>query len=118
VANGLAGGEDNCLYKNEGNDVFIKMIYEDVGSLVSDGGNSMSGSWGDFDNDGDLDLFVANDDDQDNLLYQNNSDGFIQIFSGDIVNDGSQPYGAFSADYDKNGSLDLYVTNVGKNLLY
>jgi hypothetical protein len=43
-----------------------------VGNIVSDHGNTYSGAWGDYDNDGYLDLFVANRSGQNNFLYHNN----------------------------------------------
>ena len=43
-----------------------------IGDLVNDGANSQACSWGDYDNDGDLDLFVANRNNQNNFLYLNN----------------------------------------------
>ena len=75
----------------------------------------MSSSWGDCDNDGDLDLFVANGGDtpnQNNLLYRNNGDGtFTKITAGEIVNDGGWSQGSSWGDYDNDGDLDLFVAN-------
>ena len=41
---------------------------------VGDTGNALGTAWGDYDNDGDLDLYVANNG-QANVLYRNNADG-------------------------------------------
>ncbi len=110
--------QDNSLYKNIGGGRFLKI---NAGDIVNDGGNSVGASWGDYDNDGDLDLFVANSGDQDNFLYRNNGDGtFTKVTSGDIVNDGGHSHGSAWADYDNDGDLDLYVANNGgyNNFLY
>jgi len=108
-------GDNNCLYQNNGNGIFIKIT---TGEVVNDSGAFSSGSsWGDYDNDGDLDLFVANggfDAVENNFLYTNNGDGsFTKITYGDIVNDGGQSNGSSWVDYDNDGDLDLYVTNGG-----
>ena len=44
----------------------------DTGVIATDGGYSQGSSWGDFDNDGDLDLFVTNF--EENNLYRNDQD--------------------------------------------
>ena len=42
------------LYRNDDSGNFVEIT---SGPVVNDDGNSFGGSWGDFDNDGDLDLF-------------------------------------------------------------
>ena len=102
-------GEDNQLYRNEGGGTFSRVT---SGSVVSDGGNSVSGAWGDYDNDGWLDLYVTNDWNEDNFLYHNLGDGtFERITQGDIVSDGGRSNGAVWGDYDNDGWLDMFVPN-------
>src|SRR6266540_1643826 len=65
-----------------------------TGPVVTDGGNSRGGNWGDYDNDGYLDLFVANDNGQNDFLYHNNRDGsFTRISSGPVVTSGGNSAG-------------------------
>ncbi|MDP8314635.1 MAG: FG-GAP-like repeat-containing protein [Candidatus Celaenobacter antarcticus] len=109
--------QNNYLYCNNGDGTFTKVT---DGPVVNDGGDSRGGgSWGDFDNDGDLDLYVSNRL-QDNFLYRNNGDGtFAKITDGDIVNDGGNSRGTSWGDYDNDGYLDLFVSNDGgNNFLY
>jgi len=57
-----------------------------AGSIVNDGGDSIACAWGDYDNDGFLDLFVTNADGQKNFLYHNSRDGsFTRVTAGPIV---------------------------------
>ncbi|MFK7948605.1 MAG: FG-GAP-like repeat-containing protein, partial [Saprospiraceae bacterium] len=101
--------ENNFLYKNEGNGQFTKVT---VGDIVNDGGKSVGASWGDYDNDCDLDLFVANAGGQNNFLYQNNGDGtFTKITNSIISTSGGNSHGSSWADYDNDGDIDLLVTN-------
>ena len=67
----------NFLYRNNGSGNFVKIT---SGPVVNDGGDSHGSSWGDFDNDGDLDLFVANAG-ENNFLYLNhgNSNNWVNI---------------------------------------
>jgi len=110
----------NFLYQNNGDGTFTKIT---SGPVVNDRGHSDAGAWGDYDNDGDLDLYVANDYNQNNFFYSNNGDGtFTKITTGDFVNDGGRSNGATWADYDNDGYLDLFVPNGAKpsqsNCLY
>jgi hypothetical protein len=69
-------------------------------------------AWGDYDNDGFLDLFVCWQEEKNNHLYHNNGDGtFTRVLTGSIVNDGGRSPGCAWADYDNDGFLDLFVSN-------
>ena len=101
--------ENNSLYHNDGNGQFTKIL---DGDIVNDGGNSVGCSWGDYDNDGDMDLYVANAGDQDNFFYVNNGDGtFTRNTSALIANEGGHSHGSGWADIDNDGDLDLFVSN-------
>jgi hypothetical protein len=113
-------GQDNFLYHNNGSGDFTLFTNSIVGL---DGGWSLGCAWGDYDNDGWLDLFVANLGPinpstgvsiapENNFLYHNNGDGtFAKITSGRLVNDLGYSTGCTWADYDNDGFLDLYVAN-------
>ena len=102
-------GSKNSLYKNMGNGNFLKI---NTGAIVNDIANSVGGSWGDYNNDGYLDLFVSNSGNGNNFLYQNNGDEtFTKITSGVVVTSGGHSHGSAWADYDNDGDLDLFVAN-------
>lgn len=97
------------FYKNNGDGTFRKI---ETNAITNDGGNSNGCIWGDIDNDGDPDLFVANVDNQNNYFYLNNNYGtFSKVISGDIVTDGGWSYTCAFADYNNDGWLDLFVGN-------
>jgi uncharacterized repeat protein (TIGR01451 family) len=101
--------QGNSMFKNDGNGAFEKMTT--IG-ITTDSANSVGCSWGDYDNDMDLDLFVTNTSGQDNFLYRNNNDGtFTQITSGIVVKDGGHSSSSNWVDFDNDGDLDLYVCN-------
>jgi hypothetical protein len=111
VAVGVGGND--LLYRNNGDGSFTKIT---AGPVVQSGGNSRGCAWGDYDNDGHLDLFVANEQGQNNFLFRNHGDGtFTRITSGSIVNDGGASYGCAWGDYDNDGFLDLFVANLNQN---
>ena len=118
---GVSGGtpNSNLLYHNQGNGTFTKIT---SGNLVTEiqSGAMYGSAWGDFDNDGFIDLFVATTSPQD-LLYRNNgAGGFDRIFTGPIPNQGSGvSLGSAWGDYNNDGKLDLFVaTDQGNNFLY
>ncbi|MCD4680629.1 MAG: FG-GAP-like repeat-containing protein, partial [Bacteroidales bacterium] len=116
----------NFLFHNNGDGSFTKITEGIIVNDVGVGVLSHGCSWGDYDNDGFLDLFVANygepNNGQNNFLYHNNrpdSTGFTKITEGDIVNDGDRSVGCCWGDYDNDGFLDLFVANyAGNDLLY
>lgn len=76
-------------------------------------------AWGDYDNDGWLDLYVTGNLD-DNVLYHNQGDGTFSVspFSASLSSHGVRSGGAVWADYDNDGWADLYVVRYGTNLLF
>jgi hypothetical protein len=108
--------EPNLLYHNEGRGIFTSVTN---GIIVHDVSVGQGTSWGDYDNDGHLDLFVVNPNAR-NFLYHNNGDGtFNKITNGAIVTDIGNGHGCGWADYDNDGYLDLFVANrLGANFLY
>ncbi|MEO0899149.1 MAG: FG-GAP-like repeat-containing protein [Bacteroidota bacterium] len=107
----------NLLYRNDGNGIFTSVLE----STFADSSYSSGSSWGDYDNDGDFDLFVANNADSYNFLYRNNGNAtFTRIFSGDIALDKGNSQGSGWTDYNNDGYLDLFVSNdrAGFKFLY
>ena len=116
VNNNPNQSKNNFLYLNNGDGTFTRVL---DGPVVNDGGTSYGCTWGDFDNNGFPDLFVANYD-ENNFLYANNGDStFTKVTSGRIVSDGGRSTGSAWADYDNDGWLDLYACNRDEaNFLY
>jgi hypothetical protein len=111
-------GFENILLHNNGNNTFTRII---SGEIVTDLNSSLGASWGDYDNDADLDLFVSNYSGENNVLYQNNGNGtFTKILNQNIVLDASSSVGSSWEDFDNDGYLDLFVAtdNFANDLLY
>lgn len=100
--------QKNDLYRNDGNGLFTPV----TDNLIVSGARSSTGSsWADVDNDGDLDLFVANYN-QNNQLFINDGAGNFSATSGQsIVQDGGYSFGSIFGDIDNDGDLDLFVAN-------
>lgn len=123
VAN--SSGQNDVLYRNNGDGTFTKMSSNKVGAVVADRKHTGPCNWVDYDNDGYPDLWVGTgvlgrgDPVGTHFLYHNNGDG---SFSG--VKPGSmalQIAGAWAAwaDYDNDGFPDLFLANFpGVNSLH
>jgi hypothetical protein len=102
-------GLPNQLYRNNGNGTFTN-VTETAG--VGETGLCLGTVWGDYDDDGYLDLYVVNDFGR-KTLYHNNRNG---TFTDVTVKTNTLAYGAgMSAsmgDYDNDGKLDIYVANI------
>jgi len=118
-------GMPNILYRNNGDGTFTDMAVE---AGIADGRQTQGAAFGDVDNDGDPDLYVANDFGM-NALYINNGDGSFQDVTEtagikgaiDIIGGEEAPngYGTALADINNDGYLDIYVVNLGgPNILY
>ncbi|MBT8285548.1 MAG: T9SS type A sorting domain-containing protein [Flavobacteriaceae bacterium] len=104
--------DHNLLYRNEGSGIFSD-VTESAG-LSLNAQFTQSAAFIDYDRDGHQDLFLANDKDElPNVLYRNRGDGTfmdVSIASGmDLHMDGMS---ATVADYNNDGWLDVYVTNI------
>jgi hypothetical protein len=97
----------NALYRNDGNWKFTD-VTENAG--VGDTGYGLGVTIGDYDNDGDPDIYLNNYGP--NVLYSNNGDGtFTDVTKKAGVDNGHQVgAGACFLDMDKDGDLDLYVS--------
>lgn len=113
ITNGKSGGENNMFYRNDGTGT----LTQETSLLIAQDGKSSDGAtWGDFNNDGYIDLFVANWYNQNGLLYRNDSAaGWTQLVSEPPSGQGFSEAGSW-ADYDQDGYLDLFVANSGGSL--
>ncbi|MBK6911299.1 MAG: VCBS repeat-containing protein [bacterium] len=101
--------QGNFLYLNDGAGHFTAV---DDDPILETGGHNVGASWGDYDNDGDADCFVARWSNQSNKLYVNNGDGtFSRGAVPPITNSGGYSETGSWADFDADGWLDLLVTN-------
>jgi len=98
----------NALYRNDGNWKFTD-VTEAAG--VGDTGYGLGVAVGDYDNDGDPDIYLNNHGP--NVLYRNNGNGtFTDVTERAGVADGAcTGAGTCFLDMDKDGDLDLYVSN-------
>ncbi len=102
----------NELWRNIGDGLF-ENITERAG-VALDKRISVAPVFGDIDNDGDADLFVTTVRGG-NVLFENDGTGtFTDISSRARVDHVGHSSGAIFFDYDRDGLLDLFVTNVGR----
>jgi enediyne biosynthesis protein E4 len=110
------GAVRQTLYRNNGDGTFTEVTDQaDLAAVI----NARGAAWGDFNNDGYLDLYVVDSGSDPegkgpNRLYRNNGDGtFTDVASSAGVDDlvASRGRGAAWGDYDNDGFLDLFVTN-------
>ena len=107
IANEL--GQANKLLRNEGVGTFVDATSGPLG----DTGRGIGVAWGDYDNDGDLDLYLANYG-QANKLFRNQGGGtFVDATTPPLGNTGNGVSVAWG-DYDNDGDLDLYLANNGQ----
>ncbi len=124
-------GKQNALYRNNGAGNFSDVT---LGAGLQNPDlncEAWGAAWGDYDNDGDLDLYVTYETGCFNALFENNGDGTFT----DVTNDAGVQGGGVAhkpartaswSDYNRDGRLDLYVANRGddnpdapdRNLLY
>ncbi|NNE07478.1 MAG: hypothetical protein HKN20_02825 [Gemmatimonadetes bacterium] len=109
-----AGASPNKLLRNQGDGTFADV----TPAVLAHTGEARGASWADYDGDGDLDLYLANNAGA-NALFANLGGGsFADVASG-LVADALDSHTPAWADYDNDGDLDLYLTNFnGPNRLF
>ena len=101
------GRGSNRLYRNRGDGTFADVTGE---AGVGDSSYGMGCTFGDYDNDGRVDIYVTNVGP--NVLYRNQGDGaFRDVSRRSGVADPRWGTSAAFADYDGDGLLDLYLAN-------
>ena len=109
-------GAADVLYRNNGDGTFTD-VSEKAG-IGTTSGKGLGVVCGDIDNDGDIDIFVANDTTP-NFLYRNDTDTAIKmtegaLFAGVALSEEGRAYsgmGANLGDFDNDGYLDIVITN-------
>ncbi len=109
------------LYKNNGDGTFTRVLGSVFETILSP---DRTASWGDYDNDGDLDIFIGSQTTSTNpqfinRLYKNNGDGTFSEFVGSVVAEGGLgTFGSAWADVDNDGDLDLFAMGFTSVLYY
>ena len=117
-------GESDLLYHNRGDGTFEE-VSKKAGVDDPEKYYGLGAAWGDYDNDGWPDFFVA-DDATPNHLYHNNRDGTFTdqaMVEGVALNSEGQALGSMGVtwgDYDHSGRLSMFVTEFADqpNTLY
>jgi len=118
----------NQLFQGDGSGSFLETtLLAGVDSSVQTYGVAAA----DYDNDGDLDIFIGacailDPSKSVNLLFRNNGDGtFEEVGEEAGINDNFAAWGVSWLDYDQDGFYDVYVANMfiqdgrsGRNMLY
>ena len=116
--------DPDILYHNNGDGTFTDVSQKTgIADVLPSYGLGVV--WGDYDNDGDSDIYVANDQ-MANFLFQNQGNGTFKevgFLSLVALNDDGIAQGSMGVDfgdYDRDGFLDLFVTNFADdyNTLY
>jgi len=115
TANG--GGDKGVLFRNIGHSGFHDVFVPPFDTMEP---TSSAVAWADYDNDGNIDLFVGHSAPARSALYRNIGNGrFISITNSMLTEEISPIVGAVWGDYDNDGWIDLFVANRGTpNALY
>ncbi len=106
--------QSNYLYKNKGDGTFMNVTAEAGSEALEDSlGDGLAVAWGDYDNDGYLDLYLVGMSDIDNLpdhLFRNNGDGTFTDAATEAEVGAEGNWGIAWCDYDNDGDIDLILS--------
>ncbi|MFP6644190.1 MAG: VCBS repeat-containing protein, partial [Candidatus Latescibacterota bacterium] len=102
--------EQDFLYQGDGGQSFTEIGRARAMVNTEKRGSVFSVGWGDYDNDGFLDIYLGKYY-YDNELYHNTGEGLLEPVFDLGVGDKRDTNGLTWVDYDNDGDLDLYVVN-------
>ena len=107
-------GGANSLYRNESTGPGTWSFRDVTAKVGLDAKNerwSLAAAWEDYDNDGDQDLYLANDFGR-NCLYRNDGGKFVDVAGETAAEDSASGMAVTWADYNRDGQMDVYVSNM------
>ncbi len=105
----IAAADSNLLYRNNADDTFLE---QGAKSNLSGGSvNSTDAAFGDFDEDGDIDLFVVNSEGPNSLNANQRLGVFRDVTEGSGLETGAGSSAVTAGDYNNDGFLDLFVSS-------
>ena len=114
---GDQGRHPNSLLRNNRDGTFTDVTY--AAGLAASNHPTQTAAWADFDNDGDLDLYVGNESAPSQLFVNDGSGSFTNRARSAGVENLRFAKGVSWGDYDADGYPDLYVSNLtNENRLY
>ena len=106
----VASGSVNQLYRNNADGTFTEI--SNKSGTAGDSVKSKDIEIGDFDDDGDVDLFVLNED-RSSRFYNNRRQGYFSDITTKVgLNFSGQPSTVVSGDYNNDGHLDLFIADL------
>ena len=103
-------GGSNSLFRNDGTGTFEEVTTE-IGLDENNQRFSFAAAWEDYDDDGDFDLYVANDYGRDNF-YRNDGGHFLDVAKTANVEDSAGGMGIAWCDYNRDGLMDVFISNM------
>lgn len=114
----LTGHDGNLMCKNSGGGIFTNST--NTNKLGNNGKDSRGVTWGDLDNDGDLDVFISNFNSPSTVLKNNNKNVFVPpsggispgLFASDVNTNAT---GGIFIDFNNDKLLDIFVLKDGES---
>lgn len=103
-------GGKNLLFRNLGSWEF-EDVTKQSGLDVENTRYTMAAAWNDYDQDGQIDIYVANDFGR-NCLYRNEGGKFTNVAAEAGVEDSASGMSVTFSDYDRDGLEDIYISNM------
>lgn len=101
--------QDNVFYRNNGDGTFTDVTTE--AEVAATGGRSLQAIFSDFDNDNDMDLYVANDTSENHVFRNEGDRNFTDVSTESWAADFRGSMGLTAGDVDADGDIDLFISH-------